>query len=64
MRTEWEYITLKLSATGFLDTKLDVRELEEHMNELGVQGWELTTVFNTNNTGTTRDVVAVFKRPR
>jgi hypothetical protein len=34
------------------------------MNELGSQGWELVTGFDTNKSyGETRDVVVIFKRP-
>ncbi len=60
----WEYKTIKLATTGFSGGKLDEVELEVKMNQLGRQGWELTTAFDTNQSyGQTRDVVAIFKRP-
>jgi hypothetical protein len=44
--------------------KLDGEAFNNKLNELGGQGWELVSVFDTNmGHGTTRDVVAVFKRP-
>lgn len=44
--------------------KLDGNAFTEKLNELGAEGWELVSVFDTNmGHGQTRDVVAVFKRP-
>ena len=61
---QWEYKTVKLKAKGFFSKKLDENEFESYMNELGREGWELVTAFDTNEFyGQTRDVVAVFKRP-
>jgi len=60
----WEYNTIKIGATGFMGGKIDESNLDDIMNELGMQGWELTTAFDTNQSyGQTRDVVAIFKRP-
>ena len=60
---KWEYKTIKLATTGFLGGKLDERKLDDYMNQLGEQGWELVSAFDTNQSaGATRDVVAVFKR--
>ena len=61
----WEYKTIKIAATGFAGGKLDENAFTAHLNELGDQGWELVNAFDTNmNAGATRDVIAVFKRPR
>ena len=60
----WEYKTIKLRATGFLGGKFNEAEFDRMLNELGGQGWELTSAFDTNESyGQTRDVVAIFKRP-
>ena len=60
----WEYKTIKLATAGFLGGKFDAEQLDLYMNELGAQGWELVTGFDTNKSyGETRDVVAIFKRP-
>jgi len=60
----WEYKTIKLATRGFAGGKLDENQLDSYMNELGSQGWELVTGFDTNKGyGETRDVVVIFKRP-
>ena len=62
---KWEYKTIKLATTGFNGGKLDEHELDEYMNQLGEQGWELVSAFGTNQgAGATRDVVAVFKKAK
>lgn len=62
---KWEYKTIKLATTGFSGGKLNERLLDERMNELGEQGWELVSAFDTNQSyGASRDVVAVFKRAK
>lgn len=62
---KWEYGTVKVAATGFVGGKLDEDAFTAHLNDLGDEGWELVAVLGTNQGGgTTRDVVAVFKRPR
>jgi hypothetical protein len=62
---KWEYLTVMLAAKGFwLGGKLDGEAFTGKLNELGEQGWELVSVFDTTMyDGETRDVVAVFKRP-
>ena len=63
MTAKWEYKTIKLSATGFLGGKIDETKLDDMMNDLGSQGWELAAAFDTNKSeGETRDVVVIFKR--
>lgn len=48
----------------FIGGKLDGQRFNDRLNELGEEGWELVSVFDTNCTqGGTRDVVAVLKRP-
>jgi hypothetical protein len=62
----YEYMTLKFAATGwFAGGDLDGDAFNGKLNELGMEGWELVSVFDTNMMhGRTRDVVAVFKRSR
>ncbi len=64
--TKWEYMTLVLPAKGFFlgGGKIDGRMLNDRLNELGREGWELVNVFDTNmDAGKTRDVFAFLKRP-
>jgi hypothetical protein len=62
---KWEYMTLMLPATGLiLGGKLDAQKLTDRLNQLGEEGWELVSVFDTNMLeGKTRDVFAILKRP-
>ena len=60
----WEYMTFMLRADGvWLGGSVDGKKLNDKLNELGSQGWELVNIFDTNMLqGQTRDVVAVLKR--
>ncbi|WP_058304126.1 DUF4177 domain-containing protein [Gorillibacterium timonense] len=59
----WEYKTIQVKTSGFWGGKLDDNEFELHLNALGNEGWELVSVFDTNQAqGATMMVVAVFKR--
>jgi hypothetical protein len=60
----WEYMTLMMGATGFVGVTFDGDALTARLNELGSEGWELVTVFDTNlPQGRTKDIVAMLKRP-
>lgn len=65
MNTQWEYKTVMIKATGwFAGGKVDPNLLDERLNNLGQQGWELASGFDTNQLyGETRDVILIFKRP-
>jgi hypothetical protein len=58
-------MTLMLPAGGVvLGGKIDGQKLNNRLNELGAEGWELVSVFDTNMLeGKTRDVIAILKRP-
>ena len=62
----WEYKTIKLAATGFwVGGNIDPLQLDQMMNELGQQGWELAAALDTNEAdGQTKDIVVIFKRPK
>jgi hypothetical protein len=66
MTRGWDYKTMKLTADGsWLGGKIDETKLEARLNELGRDGWELISAFDTNMAqGQTRDVIAIFKRAR
>ncbi|WP_339322007.1 DUF4177 domain-containing protein [Paenibacillus sp. FSL W8-0194] len=60
---KWEYKTVKYQTGGFLGGKVDEEEFEQLLNECGMEGWELTSCFDTSaGQGHSRDVIAVFKR--
>ncbi|MCY3001978.1 MAG: DUF4177 domain-containing protein [Planctomycetota bacterium] len=65
MATHWEYKSVALAAHGFLGGKLDLAAFDALLNSLGRDGWELVNAFDTSQGhGSTRDVIAVFKRQR
>ena len=63
---QWEYRTVKVEAKGwFAGGVLDQPKFETALNELGRDGWELVSTFDTNMLhGQTREIVAVLKRLR
>jgi len=66
MNVQWEYKTVMIKATGwFAGGKVDAEVMNDKLNALGSEGWELVCGFDTNKLyGETRDVVLIFKRPR
>jgi hypothetical protein len=60
----WEYKTIKMEAKGFMGGVVDTDKFDAMLNELGAQGWNLVSVFDTNlaANGASREIVAVFKR--
>ncbi len=61
---KWEYRTVVFEVSGwFIGGKLDGQRFNDRLNQLGEEGWELVSVFDTNfPQGGTRDVVTVMKR--
>jgi len=62
---DWEYYTYKVKTSGFWGSKLDTGNLDNALNEIGRQGWELVSAVGLNATyGITKEVVMIFKRQR
>jgi hypothetical protein len=61
----WEYKAFKFKAEGFWQGgKIDHGKLENTLNLLGHDGWELVSITAAQARGWTEDIVAVLKRPR
>ncbi len=61
---QWEYYTHKVEAQGFMGGHVDVEKIDKELNELGLDGWELVAVCDTNGfEGSSRYVLFTFKRP-
>ncbi|QJD76978.1 DUF4177 domain-containing protein [Spirosoma rhododendri] len=59
----FEYRVLDVSATGFWGGKVDAQELTNKLNELGREGWELTSSVDLNMTqGASVSVLIMLKR--
>lgn len=55
---KWEYKTLKVRRTLLASYK----KVEEELNGLGLEGWELVSFNHHTINGTTADELAVLKR--
>ena len=63
--TRWEYRTIDVNLEGFFIPEVNTASLDDMMNSLGNDGWELVTAFDVNRGhGRSSSVVATFKRPR
>ncbi|MCZ6855707.1 MAG: DUF4177 domain-containing protein [Gammaproteobacteria bacterium] len=61
--TQWEYRTAKVRAGGVFSTKIDDLDMEDYMNELGVEGWELVSAISPVMAGGySKEVILMFKR--
>ena len=62
---KWEYKTVKFKTSGLMGGKFDDNKLNNEMNQLGIQGWELVSSFSTSQSfGESRDIVLIFKKVR
>lgn len=60
---KYEYKVIKVTESGFWDPKLDTNLIETGMNKLGGDGWELTSVIDTNSYhGGTKEIIMFFRR--
>lgn len=59
---KWEYMTIAKDVQGWLGIKVNPAEIDEDLNRLGREGWELVSAFDTSD-GSTCHLVFVFKRP-
>ncbi len=55
----WEYKNIWLKGTGFRNL-MDLDEIDEVMNSLGAQGWELASTINKGQN--LAHAIAIFKR--
>ncbi|MFK7970268.1 MAG: DUF4177 domain-containing protein [Bacteroidia bacterium] len=61
---QFEYLTLRVRERGFIGKRVNPKKLNKSLNELGQEGWELSSSFETHeDDGETKDVFLIFKRP-
>ncbi len=58
----WEYQVMPLDVEGWVNRTTDPASLNQAFNEVGARGWELVTVIDIANGGTTTQLLALFKR--
>lgn len=62
---KWEYKTLKFKTKGFWGGVMDLEDFEYALNQMGDDGWELVSCFDTSQSqGSSREVIAVFKKQK
>ncbi|HAE69912.1 MULTISPECIES: DUF4177 domain-containing protein [Sphingobacterium] len=64
MMKRFEYKTLKIEPKGFWGTKLDPEKIDEILNDLGNQGWELVTMQDLEVNGNSWSFHYTFKREK
>lgn len=60
--TKWEYRVISFETFGLLGGLVETKEIEEKLNELGKEGWELISAYATVGGSSSRRVVYNFKR--
>lgn len=60
----FEYKTLKIEPKGFWGTKFEPEHIDQQLNELGQQGWELVSVQDSEMSGMTTSYHYTFKREK
>jgi hypothetical protein len=58
---KWEYKSITYKDSGSFGVTATAAEVVEQMNQLGVDGWELTAALSPPSGGTAS--VLLFKRP-
>lgn len=61
---KFEYKTIKIEPKGFWGTKLDENHIDEILNELGAQGWELVSMQDLEIGGSSWSFHYTFKREK
>jgi hypothetical protein len=65
MKKRFEYKTLKIEekVDFWTGAEIDEQKIEFQLNQLGSQGWELTSTLETNyREGKTNEIIFLFKR--
>jgi hypothetical protein len=62
---KWKYQIIKFEQEqSFLGGKFNGEVIENKLNELGAEGWELVSLMDTNSGyGASNWIIAILKRP-
>ncbi len=62
--TKWKYKILEFNPTrSLMVTKVDKKAIENELNDLGKQGWEVVGNFTTTDShGSTKKIVYTLKK--
>ncbi len=60
---KYEYKVVVYDTKGFFGGKVEVEQIENQLNLLGSNGWEMVSCTSTNQSyGSSRSIVCIFKR--
>ena len=60
---KFEYKVLTYDPNGFWGGNVKIDQIEDQLNQLGNEGWELVSCTSSNQSyGTTKSLVCIFKR--
>lgn len=63
MKKRFEYKTLVIEPKGFWSTRFEPSDIDNDLNKLGMDGWELVSVESRNwGQGSTSSFFYTFKR--
>lgn len=60
----WEYKTVRFKKRSFFSGALDTEELNQQLDALGRDGWELVSLCPAMYMSTSQGLIAVLKRSR
>jgi len=60
----WEYKTINFKKRSFFSGALNIEELNQQLDVLGRDGWELVSMCQGIFGSSSQGVIAVFKRSR
>ncbi|HWK55104.1 MAG TPA: DUF4177 domain-containing protein [Hyphomicrobiales bacterium] len=60
----WEYKVVRFKKGSFMTGQLDMQELEQQLNELGREGWELVSIAPVGLHRFSRELAVALKRQR
>ena len=62
---KWEYKTVHFGYQGLFSSKLDAQALQDDLNRLGSNSWELVELeFNMGSLANNTAAIAILKRPK
>ena len=62
---KFEYKVVTYDTKGFFGGQIEISQLEDELNLLGNDGWEMISCTSSNQSyGSTRSIVCIFKRKK
>ena len=62
---QYEYKVTAYDTKGFWGGRVEIEQIEDQLNLLGNDGWEMVSCTSTNQSyGSSRSIVCIFKRKK